>query len=324
MICQAQTGEVNSELKHHMWNHGKDEGKKDDQTSQTLGDKILNKLPTRLWKFRGGWQWETVGGGEGKNPYYNANSEIIMAMTVLEAREVLLKATQPNGEGESFVQKEEEVFKRLNDIETQLDVAMKESVCTLFGTPDASRLRAVAYARGLDIEGTAAEVSQRLEQSADASRAGCPTLQTAIRSFSKSCCSVMKMCMGIECHVPLSFIFVTKTFKVWVRGIGVADENDQCLPGGAFKIEVGVAMIGETFAGEKNTNFQKTITIESGKEGLEMLVLPLTGIPFVEKFDVVLRLDALESRLGVSLLLRERASGTVHHTYTSCGLAVST
>ena len=51
-----------------MWNHGKDEGKKDDQTSQTLGDKILNKLPTRLWKFRGGWQWETVGGGEGKNP----------------------------------------------------------------------------------------------------------------------------------------------------------------------------------------------------------------------------------------------------------------
>ena len=312
LVKLPATGEVNAETKHHMWNLGADEENKDQPSSQTLGQKILDKLPTRLWKFKGGWQWEVVGGGEGNNPYFRADNEIVMQMTVVETRQMLLQATNPNDEGVSFVKKDEPVFERLNEMETQLDMAMKESTCALLGSPDPSRLRATALARGLDIEGTTSEVQKRLADSAAVQRETCPTLTAAVNKATKGCCSVMKMCMGMECHVPVNFIFLSKTFKVWVRGIGVADEEtNQCLPGGAFKIEIGVALIGESFAGTKTTDFQKTIEITSGKEGLEMLVLPLDKVPFLEKFEVVLRLNALEQRLGVSLLLRETATGSI-------------
>ena len=312
LVRLAETGEVNSETKHHMWNLGAEDAPKDKPSSQTLGQKILDKLPTRLWKFKGGWQWETVGGGEGNNPYFRADNEIVMSMTVVETKQMLLQATNPNDEGVSFIEKDDAVFQRLNDIETQLDASLKESTCALLGSPDPSRLRATALARGLDIEGTTGEVSKRLADQVTAQTETCPQLQSGIRSLSKGCCSVMPMCMGLECHVPVNFIFLSKTFKVWVRGIGVQDDNGQCLPGGAFKIEIGVALIGESFLGSKTTDFQKTITITSGKQGLEFLTFPLTKIPFLEKFDVVLRLNALETQnLGVSLLLRERATGKV-------------
>jgi hypothetical protein len=311
------TGVVDFETKLAMWAHGSQE--EDTTVSkplvQAIGDKILNKLPERLWGFRGGWQWSNTGGGGGNNPYFSADHDVVVAMTFQETREMFVRATAPNDEGESFISPDDEVFELMNTMEFQLDTAFKASECSLFGDPDASRLRAVALARGLDIEGSVGDLEARIEQDQVAKQAGhCSALTSSIRKFTKNCCRVMPLCTGVSCHVPINYIFASKTVKVWVRGIGMTnDEQETCEAGGQFKIEAGIQIIDDDAI-----DFEKTVQLVSGKAGFELLTISLekVKIPMLNKFDLKLRVTAQVENLAVEILLVDRESGDIKQTIT--------
>ena len=326
------TGLVDYETKHKMWAFGETDKdtKESNPSTQTLGDKILNKLPTKLWKFEGSWQWEVKGGGSGDNPYYSADNDVVMKMTFGDTREMLLKATKPNDDGESFIAPDDGVFAQMNELETKLDKAFKATECAIIGEPDASRLRAVALGRGLAVDGTVDELEQRLAKDhAEKQGGACSDLHMAIRSKTKNCCRVMPMCMGVSCHVPINYIFASKIVKVEVKGVGIADpETGECDAGpGNFKIVASIE-IDDAGDDDDNVDLYKEIEITAGEKGLQIASISLDKIKLLSKFQLDLRIEQVGgteggkkgkgdaptgASLDVRVTLSDKTSGKIVH-----------
>ena len=326
------TGVVDDETKHAMWGHP---GDQDVQASagqlptwwENPEQWILGALPTNIWNFRGHWRVEVRGGGSGSNPFYAADSKTIMATTWSEATNAIRHATALNEDGASFINPNDTVFEKIGGLESSLDSAMQASECGILslGGVDASRVRAVAYAHGVSIEGPLAEVQAALDDERQNRQVQqCRELGAAIWSGSKRCCKVMPNCMGVSCHVPIDYIFASRTIHVWIRGYSVANETGVCDNGAGtqFAVELGFEIRGD----DHEVQVGATHVLQSDPDGsLQLFEHPLNNIPLLGDTKLQLRVVSTETDSGdptitVNLQLikvtENNTDGKVVYTYS--------